>query len=137
MSKKPKPAKRGDLIEGLERIRAAGGHAWDGVKDPVRVIREMRGGSMAKRKPKPATAGEKIVLRRVRETLGPKTMTLEEFRTRAVLEHCQREAKDHDAALRRERMKERRRCSRIVVAGIGGEIDDATMLAKVRNGEAT
>ncbi len=64
---------------------------------------------MAK-KPKPATAGEKIVLRRVRETLGPKTMTLEEFRTRAVLGHCRREAKDHDAAIRRAVKKERERC---------------------------
>jgi hypothetical protein len=88
------------------------------------------------KKPKPATAGEKIVLRRVRETLGPKTMTLEEFRTRSVLSHCRREAKDHDAALRRERMKERCRCSRIVVAWIGGEIDDAMMLAMVRSGGA-
>jgi hypothetical protein len=59
VAKKPKPAKI-SFTEANERIRAAGGHAWDGVKDPVRVIREMRGGSVAKRKPKPATAGTKI-----------------------------------------------------------------------------
>ncbi len=74
---------------------------------------------MAK-KPKPATAGEKIAA----------SFTINHYTDRPRL------ARRIDAALKRERMKERRRCSRIVVAWIGGEIDDATMLAKVRSGEA-
>lgn len=87
------------------------------------------------KKPKPATVGEKIVLRRVRETLGPKTMTLEEFRTRSVLGHCRREAKDHDAAIRRAVKKERERCSRIAKQAFDGDIDAGEAWVNIANGK--
>ena len=65
---------------------------------------------MASKKPKNATVGERMVLARVRETLGPKTMTLGEFRTREVLKWCRAEAKAHDRAIARAVRKERERC---------------------------
>ncbi len=78
------------------------------------------------KKPKPATVGTRIAIKHSvfpdgRVVYGP-----------VWAEHIARRT---DAALRRERMKERRRCSRIVVAYIGSEIGACEMLAKVRSGE--
>lgn len=74
---------------------------------------------MAK-KPKPATVGEKIA----------DSVVVNHHSERPIL------ARRIDAALRRAVKKERRRCSRIVVAWIGDEIGACEMLAKVRSGEA-
>ena len=79
---------------------------------------------MAK-KLKPATVGEKIEMRRF-------GLMLAQVRADGYSEDARR----IEAALRREMLKERRRCSRIVVAYIGSEIGACEMLAKVRSGEA-
>lgn len=104
MAKKPKPARKTNLVESLDRIRAAGGHAWDNVKDPVRFIRDMRGGvvKVPKRKPKPATAGEKIVML---DTALPISVVRETPEIRMV-------AKQIDRAIARAVKKERDRCIR-------------------------
>lgn len=78
---------------------------------------------MAK-KLKPATVGEKIEMRRF-------GLMLAQVRADGYSEDARR----IEAALRREMLKERRRCSRIVVAYIGSEIGACEMLAKVRSGE--
>ncbi len=78
------------------------------------------------KKPNPATVGERLEMKATGHTLGW---------VRSNAGACGN-ARRVDAALRRERMKERRRCSRIVVAYIGSEIGACEMLAKVRSGEA-
>jgi len=116
MAKKPKPARKTNLVESLDRIRAAGGHAWDNVKDPVRFIRDMRGGvvKVPKRKPKPATAGEKIVISglHARQLRWVNLNELHERSRQFAIEIST--AKAIDRAIARAVRKERERCVRIV-----------------------
>lgn len=52
-------------------------------------------------KPKSATAGEKMVMRRLKNTLPGICNCLHDFRTKAVLAEPRADAKAHDSALRR------------------------------------
>ena len=66
------------------------------------------------KKTKPATAGEKIELRIARLGIGPRTMTIEEFRTRSLLCVGREAAAAHDRAIARAVRKERERCMGLI-----------------------
>ncbi len=78
------------------------------------------------KKPKPATVGTKIADEHAAKLTACGVRMLRDYWL----------ARRIDATLRRSVKKERRRCSRIVVAYIGSEIGACEMLAKVRSGEA-
>lgn len=81
------------------------------------------------KKPKPATVGEKIELRMIRETLGPKNMTLAQWRARFVCGVSRANARRIDAAITRER----RRCLKLAMKYLDGEIDVCEMIQRMDN----
>jgi uncharacterized protein YdaU (DUF1376 family) len=82
---------------------------------------------MAKRKPKPATVGERLEMKRANITL----LTL---RRTYNAEH-RINAKKNDAAIRRAVKKERDRCSRIAKQAFNGDIDAGDGWVNIANGK--